>query len=250
MNKIYTYFKTKIWESEFLATLSVFGVACLILVLSSFSTKEIGVNPNNSFQSDFTQVVEEQSPHFVVESVGEKHKILKAHFGEKTLIFRKERIELYEGSLDDNFNYFIFKNSPNRELPLGSKLISQEYVDIENASMANVLGTTKKLVSTYQELIYKNIYEGVDLVASIHENGVRLRAKATDDSKLQKFNLELFGFDVKNLKSKNELALNSRSNALQFRTEEGASLSYANNEVSFNYQKTNTQDITLDISFK
>ena len=256
MNQIYTLLSIALSNriKQILYPLSVFTLACTIVLLSSFSTKanlEDGTTKRNLNSSKLfvDELEEKDEPYFVVEQVGARYKQIKAVLEDMTILFRKDRIELYTDTKEPEFTYFVFKNSQMKDLPKGRKLISSSFDDIESEAMVNVLKSTKKEVSKFSEVVYESIYPNVDLIVSMSDDGtLRLNLETSIAKSLNEFEMELIGLDKLDFKS-NNLSFQKKNKTINIISDSNM-LSYNNSHVRLDQLSNQTKGLSFDISIK
>lgn len=255
MNKIYTLLENskRNWKADILYPVSVFSVACMILVLSSFSTKSnLESNPNQqNWDTELNPTENYEDSNFRIESIGGGYRMIKAEAAGLDLIMRKDRIEVYSETTEGRFTYFVFTGSNMSELPIGKNLVSTFEEVVTNQAMSSTLGSDKMNVEIFKNIVYENLYPGVDLILSIKDSNLKLDLISDSPKLAQKFNMELIGLAPKNtLKSNGSLDFARNANSINIASTGDTKITNDKGFIKLDKASTTNQDITINISFK
>lgn len=145
--------------------------------------------------------------YFQLEEVPGKYKIMKAVFDGHEIILRPDRIEVLTTSKIEETAYFVFEESNATAFPEGRQLISTETMPIKNAAMARVLGVNSMKVTKFKEVVYNNIYRGVNMVVQVGSEGLQVELDAPKKSDVSAFNMKMMTISGDANISKNNISL-------------------------------------------
>ncbi|MBT8231812.1 MAG: hypothetical protein KJN84_04250, partial [Bacteroidia bacterium] len=111
----------------------------------------------------------------VHESVDNKFSQMKAKSGNIEVIFRKDRLEIFEKTPNgiEEKQSFLFFNDSNKVEPKAIGLLTSGTKQIPNENMAAVLGADEMNVSTYKKIVYENLYNGANLEISVVNRAIQ-----------------------------------------------------------------------------
>jgi len=237
-------------------------LASLTFILFAFSNPE-KVNEKTTNENEFFLESKEHltknlsskqstfftnSGYFEFTNVPGKYSLMSARFGNEELILRPNMIEYFNkqaNGLEESI-YLVFQGSTNKSLPKGRDLISKQTVPIPNKDMAEVLGTTTMEVTQYQEVVYENIYDGVNLIVRVEEKGLTFEMESLNKSSRSNFKLVPRGA-IANTDSEKSYTLRSNgNNSLVFSSEEPA-FSYSKEK---GFKVSETTSSTKNTKFK
>ena len=133
-----------------------------------------GILGINKLQNEFSMPEVASMNYFVLEEIPGKYKILKAVVNGREIIMRPGRIEMFLNSANlEESSYLIFNGCDNSVDPLGINKISETQKEIPNPAMAEALNEKYFTATIYEKVIYKNLYNGLDLELSIGKDGVK-----------------------------------------------------------------------------
>jgi len=106
------------------------------------------------------------------ESVGEKYSMFKVSYGDTEVIFRHDRIEFFQKTTKEESSSFLIFKDANKTGLSGIDLVEESEKAIPNPAMASVLGQSSMKIRLYQQIQYKNIFPGTDLLISASDDGL------------------------------------------------------------------------------
>lgn len=166
-------------------------------------------NQNNSLNAATIS----SGAYFQLEEIPGKYKIMKAVFDDHEIILRPDRIEVLTTSAIEEMAYLVFQESNENVFPEGKGLISKEVVPIKNAAMARVLGARSMEVTKFKEVVYNNIYSGVNMIVHVGNDGLQVELDAPRKSDVSAFNMRMqsIGQEVNPRQNKISLAKSKKS---------------------------------------
>lgn len=129
--------------------------------------------------------------YFQLEEIPGKYKIMKAVFDGHEIILRPDRIEVLTMDAIEEAAFFVFQESKSTSFPQGKGLISSEMEPIKNTAMARVLGVNSLKVTKYKEVVYNNIYSGVNMIVRVENDGLQVELDALRKTDINAFNMQM-----------------------------------------------------------
>lgn len=131
------------------------------------------------------------NPYFVMEEIPGKFRMVKAVFSDHELILRPDMLEYLDTDVRNELTHLVFEKCNKNIRPDGVNMISNEKVPIKNKAMAEVLEATTMEVTRYERVIYRNIYDNLDLEISFNaEGGIHADLKEKVKGAASKFNMK------------------------------------------------------------
>ena len=181
------------------------------------------------------------------EFVEGKFNHLKATNGNVEVIFRNDRLEIFESSPSSNEEKqsFLFFDNANKVSPEPLNMVKHSVMPITNSSMAEVLGVSEMNVDNYEKVIYRNIYNGADLVIAIEDKDIKFTFETKSNQIDIPFSLSSWGDsdmiqidDIVTLQNHSNVGLSSTDNDFELK---GRALNFSNTK-----SKTNKISFTLN----
>ena len=209
-------------------------------------------NPNPSAsEKNMTKQVKDN--YFVLKEIPGKFKTLKAVVNGREVYIRPGRLEVFlDPSNRDENSFLVFEGANTKISPEGLNIISESKEEITHAAMASALNETMLNVTIFEKVIYRNLYEGVDLELTISELGVRFklitndRKKAVSDFKLNvlaasKMDSRRNSISISHLTKNSGLEIISEDNDLKINN---------SNIIQFSPNSDSIENLTFDIILK
>ncbi len=111
---------------------------------------------------------------FTQESITGKYQIVKADLDDVQIIFRNDRIEIFEklSPVNETRTFLLFDGCTPVEPEL-TEMVMQSEEQITNRGMAEMLNASNMMVKKFKKLVYKNLYPGTELHVSVDNGKVR-----------------------------------------------------------------------------
>jgi|GEM_PF-4083820 len=210
----------------------------MVLVITLFSV--VFAIAQNGTAKTQTEII-----HEFVEG---KFNHLKAQYGNIEVIFRNDRLEIFESTpsgSEEKQSFLLFDNANIVEpKPIG--LIEHKILPIENEGMATVLGVKEMNVDAYEKVVYKDLYKGADLVITVSEKQISFVLDNKTNQSSIPFGLSTWGNgemtllnDIISLVNHNNVEISSADKQLKV---EGRAL-------NFNSNKSKSTDISFTLNF-
>lgn len=185
-----------------------------MLFFVSFVINASAQSTTNSFQI-FEEKIEKKFTH------------LKAKAGNVEVIFRDDRLEIFEREPSSNIEKqsFLFFDNSSKTSPRAIGEIKTLSKAIDNQAMAEVMGADKIQVTTFEKVVYDNLYKGANLEISLNSNGLEFNIVKTNSSEVIPFSLSTW----------NEKELKQFDNTIQFVNHDNIQIT--SSESSFDIEK-------------
>lgn len=180
------------------------------------------------------------------EFVEGKFNHLKAQNGNVEVIFRNDRLEIFESKDNEEKQSFLFFDNANKVEPTPVGMLTQTVRPIPNSGMAAVLGTKDMNVDTYEKVIYKDLYKGADLVITVLDKQINFVLENKSNQTSIPFGLSTWGSDEMTLLNDiitfvnhNNVEISSTEKELEV---DGRAMNFSNN-------KSASSDISFTLNF-
>ena len=215
------------------------------------SFDQLGVAFCNSSESSLAITTVMDNPYFVLEEIPGKFRMIKAVFSDYELILRPNMLEYLTTDSEGEFIHLEFEECNQNIQPDGVNLISSKKMPIKNKAMAEVLKATTMDVSIYEKVVYKNIYNHLDLELSFnHEGGIHAELIENKKGAASKFNLNPRVASSECNTSQNTISFAKSNKSLKIKSD--------NNQIDFVEKKgfkmkslqQDSQKLSFDINIK
>lgn len=190
--------------------------------------------------------------YFEHENIPGKYSLMKARFGDESLVLRSDRIEFCYKATDgfEESLHLLFQNSIGKISPKGRKPITTKTVPVHNQAMANVLGSPTMEVTQYEEVVYENIYNGVNLIVKIDDDGLVFEVESLSKINLEAFTLTPWGVNAQDQTQSKSYSLKSNGGKSLIISSDKSDLIYSKSK-GFNIASNSDADkVKFEISIK
>lgn len=210
-------------------------VLCIVIAAFSFSSN----------------IEAQQSALFTKESTPESNfQQIKVSLEGTDVIFRSDRIEFFNKKAigQEEIFYLVFEDSELESLE-AQEIVKETKKSISNPAMAKVLGVNELSLTSFEKLVYKNLYDQTDLIVFIQGD----KLKFTIETALNENPVKLapWGQDFSFLEEKAVLSIENFSKDININSEMASlSLDQSSKLELENTNKSLTEDLTFTISLK
>ena len=235
-----------------IVVLSLFSLHSPLLASANISEVDTSSSyPTSSFERTLT--TQENDNCFILEEVPGKFKILKAVVNGKDIYIRPGLLEVFlDPSNRDESSYLLFQGANTNISPEGVNQISKSKKEISHAAMARVLGETMLDQTVFEKVVYRDLYEGVDLELSIGKLGIRFKL-ITKDVKKAVSDFEIKVMAKANMNSRrNSISIShpTKNNGLEIISEDDSLKINNSNNIQFSPNSDSIENLTFDIILK
>jgi hypothetical protein len=237
----------KIEKAFSITTKSISLLAVLLgIVMISFSFRAVDAIPTNEALLSESPATSEN--YFLQEEISGKYKMIKAVIGGDEIILRPDRIELlFKKSQTEESSYLLFENANKNSQPVGINVIEESVEPIANKAMAEVLGVSSMKVTKFKKVKYPDLYQGVDLILTIGNDGINADVVAIDKTNASKFKMTVLAntdvldkggdLNFKHKTNKSNMIIRSKNKNLNFNS----------NKVQFSESTNSPENLNFDI---
>jgi hypothetical protein len=182
------------------------------------------------------------------EFVDGKFNHLKARYGNVEVIFRNDRLEIFESSTTGNEEKqsFLFFDNANKIQPTPVGLIEHTVKPIPNSNMAAVLGVKDMNVDFYEKIIYKDLYKGADLVITVSDKQISFVLENKTNQTSIPFGLKTWGDNE--MVQLNDIITLANHNNVQISSVD-KQLAIDGRDLNFSVNKSKSTDISFTLNF-
>jgi len=211
------------------------------------STKGISdfTNQDRSFNSSTIS----SRGYFQLEEVPGKYKVMKAVFDEHEIILRPDRIEILTMDAVEESAYFVFEKSNLSTFPEGKNLISTDKVTIKNAAMSRVLGAKSMNVSKFKEVVYNNVYSGVNMIVRIENDALQVELDAPRKTDASAFKMKMFTVSENANVSQDRISLAKSKKSINIKSD-NSMLKSTSKGFKFDNPSASSDKLMFEISIK